>query len=129
MAKLSAREVASITKPGRHSDGEGLFLKVGKPASDDGPPPKSWTFRYMRGGTSHDVGLGRVKVPGTNRGLTLSEARAKAAKAHRLLADGVNVKEHYRALRRQAGQTEKTTPTFAVYAEEWIRTNSPAGAT
>jgi hypothetical protein len=37
--KLTARGVATATKPGRHSDGGGLYLKV-----DAGR--KAWVFRY-----------------------------------------------------------------------------------
>lgn len=38
--KLSPRKVATITKPGFHGDGLGLWLKV----SPNGN--KSWVFRY-----------------------------------------------------------------------------------
>jgi hypothetical protein len=38
--RLSARAVATLTKPGRHADGGELYLKSGA---------KHWTFMWVRG--------------------------------------------------------------------------------
>ena len=48
IAKLSARFVATIAKPGYYSDGGGLYLRV---TTSGG---KSWVFRYMLRLKRHD---------------------------------------------------------------------------
>ena len=47
--KLSARAVATITKPGRHSDGGGLYLNV----SDTGA--RSWVFMWKVAGRRREM--------------------------------------------------------------------------
>lgn len=44
MPRLTAAFVRSVTKPGRHSDGAGLYLNVTKAGS------KSWIFLWKRDG-------------------------------------------------------------------------------
>ncbi|MEM8742505.1 MAG: Arm DNA-binding domain-containing protein [Pseudomonadota bacterium] len=79
MPKLTARGVDALSKPGRHSDGDGLYLNIRKGES------KAWELRYKRHGKSHYMGLGSAKL------LTLAEARHKAREARRLLhLDGVD---------------------------------------
>ena len=73
--------------PGRHSDGDGLYLLV-KPTG-----ARSWVLRLQREGKRQDIGLGSVDLDGRERrearpsdelplllkrNLTLAEARAKA---------------------------------------------------
>lgn len=53
MPKLTALKVKSA-KPGRHADGEGLYLLV-KPTG-----AKSWLLRIQMDGKRRDVGLGSV---------------------------------------------------------------------
>jgi integrase len=68
MAKLTATGVrAALSKPGRHSDGDGLILAVG--ARGNG----SWMVRVQKDGKRRDIGLGAASK------VTLSEARARAA--------------------------------------------------
>ena len=81
--KLSARKVETIAKPGRHSDGGGLYLAIetGEHAR------RAWVFMYRERGTGRrrELGLGSAKGP--NRpGLTLAEARTKAADVRKILA-------------------------------------------
>ncbi|MEG3124416.1 tyrosine-type recombinase/integrase [Sphingomonas sp. GB1N7] len=87
MAKLTALTVKSA-KPGRHADGEGLYLLV-KPTG-----AKSWLIRVQVDGKRRDVGLGTADTSARASGkgepspipipilqrklLTLSEAREKA---------------------------------------------------
>ena len=42
--KLSARAVATIAKPGRHSDGDGLYLNVTRSGA------RSWLFMWKKDG-------------------------------------------------------------------------------
>lgn len=86
MPKLTALSVKSA-KPGRHADGDGLYLLV-KPTG-----ARSWLLRVQVDGKRRDIGLGTVDLsPRAARGeespipvpllqrkvLTLSDARAKA---------------------------------------------------
>jgi integrase len=85
--KLTARSVAAA-KPGRHGDGNGLWLDVSKTGR------KAWVFRYTapRGGV-RETGLGSAaKVP-------LAQAREKALAFHALIANGIDPIED-----RQSGQ-------------------------
>lgn len=68
-------------KPGRHCDGNGLFLLV----KDTGK--RSWVFRYKLTGQERDMGLGGASGPGS---VTLAEARAKAVELRKLVRAGVD---------------------------------------
>ena len=65
MAKLSALQVKNA-KPGRHADGNGLYLLV-RPSGS-----RSWVLRAQVNGKRQDLGLGSTTL------LTLAEARVKA---------------------------------------------------
>jgi Arm DNA-binding domain len=73
--KLTARGVATIKKPGRHSDGGGLYLKV-----DGGR--KAWVFRFARNGRVREMGLGAANA------VTLAQARAVAVDCRSALSKG-----------------------------------------
>lgn len=55
MGKLTAKTVQNA-KPGRHADGEGLYLLV-KPTG-----ARSWMLRVQVGGRRRDIGLGSVEI-------------------------------------------------------------------
>jgi integrase len=74
--KLSARAVASVAKPGRYSDGGGLYLNV----SDSGA--KSWLFMYKIAGRRREMGLGPL------RDVPLARARERAAENRQHLLAG-----------------------------------------
>lgn len=63
MHKLSDLKVRKLTKPGKHGDGGGLYLRVKESGA------KSWIFRF----NNREMGLGRYPV------ITLAEAREIAA--------------------------------------------------
>jgi integrase len=54
MRKLSATSVKAATRPGRHGDGDGLFLVIQASGS------KSWVCRVQKNGNRRDFGLGSV---------------------------------------------------------------------
>jgi hypothetical protein len=87
--RLSARKVETIVKSGRHSDGGGLYIAIetGEHAR------RAWVFMYRERGTSRrrELGLGAAKGP-NHPGLTLAEARTKAADARKMLALGKDPK-------------------------------------
>lgn len=96
MGRLTALKVKSA-KPGRHGDGQGLYLLV-KPTG-----ARSWLLRIQQDGKRRDIGLGSADL--NNRGseehrasdgipllskrlLTLQEARDKAAELRRFARSG-----------------------------------------
>lgn len=107
--RLSAKTVEKTKEPGYYCDGGGLYLQVSPTAS------KSWIFRYTRHGKSREMGLG------SERDVSLAEARTKAADARRQLVNGTDdplaAREGHRAQERlqKAG-----TITFAECAKKYI---------
>jgi len=110
MARLTERGVQTA-KPGRHSDGDGLYLVVGKPGLKKAgsrkperkkPGRKKWVLRYQVGGVRKDKGLGAYPAVG------LKDARERAIEARKLVARGVDPIEAERAARKAA----KPLPTF-----------------
>jgi len=73
--KLSARKVNSLTIPGRHSDGGGLYLSVTKTGG------KSWCYMWVRNGRRREMGLGGFP------GVTLASARERAQSAREMVAN------------------------------------------
>lgn len=78
LSKLSALQVAKLSKPGLYGDGGGLTLQITKAGV------KSWLFRFMRDGKPFGMGLGPLHT------ISLAEARVKALEARKLLVDGQN---------------------------------------
>lgn len=76
--RLRENELYNLTRPGRHSDGCGLYLLIDKAGC------RRWVFLYRRHGKRHEAGLG-----GLDR-VTLREARRKAAAAGGRLAKGLD---------------------------------------
>jgi integrase len=104
--KLSARGVASITKPGRHGDGGNLYLVVDKSGS------KRWVFLFRRDGVLREMGLGGLKS------VTLARARELAAEARANLQAGVDpiaAKNH----------APVTVPTFGDEADAFLEAMKP----
>ena len=74
--RLNARFAATVTKPGRHGDGNGLYLVV-KPSGS-----KSWVIRTVVRGRRCDIGLGGYPL------VSLAEARAAAFDNRKLARAG-----------------------------------------
>src|ERR1700732_4365337 len=72
--KLSARAVATIAQPGRHSDGDGLYLNVTRSGA------RSWLFMWKKNGKRREMGLGSAGSVSLARARELaSECRAQVA--------------------------------------------------
>lgn len=84
MPKMTAAYVRSDLKPGRHSDGEGLYLSVNKTGQ------KSWVLFWKRAGRVREMGLGSATGAGKVGALTLADARQAAQAARRLIASGID---------------------------------------
>ena len=74
--RLNARFTATVTKPGRHGDGDGLYLLV-KPSG-----AKSWVLRTVVRGRRCDIGFGGYPL------VSLVEARAAAFDNRKLARAG-----------------------------------------
>ena len=97
LSKLNARLVQTLKKPGRFSDGGGLFLVVSKTGA------KSWVFMSWAGGQQIQHGLGGLAS------VSLAMARERAAECRRHVAGGRNPIEARRA--------KADIPTFGELAE------------
>ncbi|MCH8616542.1 tyrosine-type recombinase/integrase [Sphingomonas sp. SM33] len=110
---LTVKQVLNA-KPGRHSDGKGLYLLV-KPSGS-----RSWVLRVQHRGRRQDFGLGSVAMAPIDvaiplhkrRSLTLGEAREKARIGRELAKAGINPSAEWR-------QEEERIPTFTDVAEEY----------
>jgi integrase len=102
--KLSALGVAALTKPGRHSDGGGLYLSIDKHGR------KRWTFMYAWQGVRQEMGLGGAALA------PLKRARELADIARRDLAEGINPRDARDARKAANGPTTIAT-TFGEMAD------------
>jgi integrase len=115
---LKIKEVRNA-KPGRHSDGKGLYLLV-KPSGS-----MSWVLRVQYQGERRDFGIGSVAldpipadIPVERRKLlTLADAREKARIGRALAKAGINPSEHW----RRSAEPEEAPRTFRQVAEECHR--------
>jgi integrase len=76
--RLNALKVRDLNTPGRHADGDGLYLQIDKDGS------RYWIFMWKRGGKRRVMGLG------SERKVSLSAARKKAKDAWRKVDDGID---------------------------------------
>lgn len=121
---LTSKQVQNA-KPGRHSDGRGLYLLV-KPKRDEKGQPTdqrasmSWVLRVQYKGRRQDFGLGsaildpiETPLPLHRRSsLTLAEAREKARIGRELAKAGINPSAEWR-------QEAEETPTFEEAARRY----------
>lgn len=98
--RLSSRTVTSIKAPGRHADGNGLYLVVDKSGA------KRWVFMSWAGGRQVETGLGGLASVG------LAMARDRAETCRRLVAEGRSAKEFRSSSRAQ--------PTFGDFADQVV---------
>jgi integrase len=96
---LTAVQIRALKKPGRYSDGNGLYLVVDPTGS------KRWLLRTIVQGRRRDMGLGGATL------VSLAEAREKALAYRKVARDGGDPL----AVRRAA---RATAPTFAEAAEQ-----------
>ena len=98
---LTARNIETAKKPGRYSDGNGLYLVV-RPGGS-----RQWAFLYRRDGKLKEMGLGSPA-----KGVTLAMARGLRDEARAVMARGDDPLE----ARRQAEQAASDVPRFGAYA-------------
>ena len=76
MAKLTDRRIRNLKTPGRHPDGETLYLVVAPSGY------RSWIQRLVIRGRRHDLGLGPFPL------VSLAEARRRAQDNRALARSG-----------------------------------------
>jgi integrase len=103
--KLSARAVGTLAKPGRHSDGGGLYLNVTESGA------KSWLFMYKVAGRRREMGLGSA------RDVPLARARELASENRQHLHSGRDP---------LTVRAKPQTMTFADAAEALLASMSPS---
>ncbi|MEP0322773.1 MULTISPECIES: integrase arm-type DNA-binding domain-containing protein [Hyphomicrobiales] len=102
--RLSPRKVATISKPGRHADGGGLYLVVGPGAS------RRWVFLFRREGKLNEMGLGGLSS------VSLADARRKAEEARKTNSEGRNPI----AERRAEEARREAAVTFGAFADDLV---------
>lgn len=100
-AKPKAKEYSLV-------DGDGMFLLVHPNGS------KYWRFRFRFGGKQHLMAFG--VYPETS----LADARQKREEARKLVAAGVDPREHKRAVKEEQA---KEVITFESVARDWRASN------
>lgn len=104
--KLSPQGVKSLTSPGRHSDGGGLYLSI------DASGRRRWVFMFTSNGRRVELGLGSTSTR------SLKEAREEAASLRASLSRGVDPR---------AERSKSTTkPTFGEFADEYVEAMRPS---
>ena len=78
--KLKDSQIKSFSKPGRYSDGDGLYISVSKSGS------RSWVFMYNKRGRRREMGLGSYGSGAAQ--VSLAQARVKAEEIRSILGDG-----------------------------------------
>lgn len=104
--KLSSQEVKSLTSPGRHSDGGGLYLSI------DASGRRRWVFMYTSNGRRVELGLGSTSTR------SLKEAREEAASLRASLTRGLDP--------RVERSKSTTKPTFGEFADEYVEAMRPS---
>ncbi|MFC0282537.1 tyrosine-type recombinase/integrase [Camelimonas abortus] len=110
--KLTARTVATLKTPGRHSDGGGLYLSI----SPDGSR-RRWVFMFRFEGKQKELGLGSAAD------VSLAEAREKRRQARALVEQGINP---IRAGQEKTRAAPPSGPSFGEYAAAYVDRHSPS---
>ena len=113
MGNLTALTARALSKPGRHGDGDGLYLNVAPSGS------KSWVQRIVIGGRRRDIGLGPYPA------VSLARARAIAHDNRTAVAEGRDPVAEKREARETARRPAPSIPTFAEAAARVIELRRP----
>ena len=108
MGNLTAAKAKSLSKPGMHGDGEGLYLSVSRSGS------RSWVQRISIEGRRRELGLGSFPAIG------LAQARGLAAANRTAVAEGRDPLAERREAKRKAA-----IPTFREAAKQTFEANRP----
>jgi integrase len=128
MNLLSAKKVANLIKagtPGRHFDGDGLYLQI------NGPTSASWMRRYqIPGAAPRQTRTGKESRPeryvglGSARIFTLKEARKRNLELSKQLADKIDPLAQRRAKRLQDVADAAKAKSFGQVAQNYFDAHS-----
>ncbi len=104
--KLTDALLRTLTKPGKHADGGGLYLEL-TPAGG-----KYWRLKYRHGGKEKRLAFGVYP------GVSLKDARALATKARKVLADGNDPGEQKRSEKVKAAH--ESVNTLEAVSRDWL---------
>jgi len=105
--KLNARRVATLSRPGRHGDGAGLYLSISRAGET---LRRRWVFLFTRRGRLREMGLGGFpEVP-------LAEARIERDKWAAIVRAGGDPI----GLRKAEKAASRGIPTFGQLADEVV---------
>ena len=113
MGRLTALAARALSRPGRHGDGDGLYLHVAPAGS------KSWVQRIVVDGRRRDIGLGPYPA------VSLARARAIAHDNRTAVAEGRDPVAEKREARETARRPAPSIPTFAEAAARVIELRRP----
>jgi integrase len=108
--RLKAKQVETLG-PGRHADGGGLYLDREEQGRS------RWLFMWTRNGKRREMGLG----PAGRDGVSLADAREKAAKARDVVREGGDPIE----ARKVAAAVPQRIWTFGDVADDFVSALSP----
>jgi integrase len=108
--ELNALAVSRLKKPGLHNVGgvAGLALQVQKSGA------RSWLLRVVVGGKRREIGLGGFP------GVTLAEAKKKAASTREEIEKGIDPIQHRREAKSKLRAEQAAAKTFKYCADAYI---------
>ena len=104
--KLTDAKLRTLSTPGKHFDGGGLYLEVSKTGG------RYWRLKYRFGGKE------KLLAFGTYPAVSLKTARERRDDARRILARGEDPGELRKAAKVQAA--EEVRNTFRGVSEDWL---------
>lgn len=110
--RLTAGHISKINIPGKYPDGGGLLLRIAAGGS------KQWQFRFRRSGRERYMGLGSTRT------VSLTEARARALDARKLLLDGRDPIEERNKAKQDALILQTPGITFAEACKQYLTAHS-----
>ena len=113
MGNLTALSAKSLSRPGRHGDGDGLYLYISPAGS------KSWVQRIVIDGRRRDIGLG------AHPAISLGNARSIAHDNRTAVAEGRDPVLEKREARDTTRRPAPSIPTFAEAASHVIELRRP----
>jgi hypothetical protein len=105
--KLTARQAAALTEPGRHSDGGSLYLVID---GEGAAMRRRWPYLFNWNGKRREMGLGGFPA------VSLADARKSRDEAERLVREGRDPI----ASREETRRERSRKPTFGEVADALI---------
>ena len=113
MGNFTALSAKSLSRPGRHGDGNGLYLYISRSGA------KSWVQRIVVDGRRRDIGLGAYPDVG------LANARSLAHENRTAVAEGRDPVLEKRVAREASRRPTPSIPTFGEAASHVIELRRP----